>query len=364
MNAKIISNGILRALAVVLGLSLLGYFFYLIQTVLVYIVIAAVVALIARPVIIFLRRKLKFPETIAVITTMVMFVGLLIAIIGMFIPLVIEQGQSLSLLETQSGGVKSNIEATIIQLNEYLNSKGINLFNELKNADIFSGLSSIPSILNSIIGALGSLSIGLFSVLFISFFFMKDSRILKNGMLAIVPSGTEKRFSKSLEKINDLLSRYFIGLVAQISILFVLYTIILLIFGISNAIVIALLCAILNLIPYVGPLIGAFLMIVLTMTSGLGQNLDFQSEILPTTTWVMIGYFIAQLIDNFFSQPFIFSKTTKSHPLEIFLVIIIGGLLLGPLGMIIAVPTYTVLKVIFKEFLSGNKIVQSLTKDI
>ena len=78
----------------------------------------------------------------------------------------------------------------------------------------------------------------------------------------------------------------------------------------------------------------------------------------------MIFYFIAQMIDNFVSQPIIFSKTTKSHPLEIFLVIIIGGLLLGPVGMIVAVPTYTALKVILKEFLSDNKIVKSLTKDL
>ena len=70
------------------------------------------------------------------------------------------------------------------------------------------------------------------------------------------------------------------------------------------------------------------------------------------------------MIDNFVSQPIIFSKTTKSHPLEIFLVIIIGGLLLGPVGMIVAVPTYTALKVILKEFLSDNKIVKSLTKDL
>ena len=78
----------------------------------------------------------------------------------------------------------------------------------------------------------------------------------------------------------------------------------------------------------------------------------------------MIFYFVAQMVDNFASQPIIFSKTTKSHPLEIFLVIIIGGLLMGPVGMIIAVPTYTAIKVILKEFLSENKIVKSLTKDL
>ena len=191
---------------------------------------------------------------------------------------------------------------------------------------------------------------------------MKDSQLFKKVIITLTPKGTEKRFYNSIEKINDLLSRYFIGLVLQILILFIIYTVILLIFGISNAVVIAFLCALLNIIPYVGPLISAVLMLFLSMTSNLGQ--DFQTEILPTTTYVMIGFLIAQLVDNFFSQPYIFSKTTKSHPLEIFLVIIIGGLLMGAIGMIIAVPTYTVLKVILKEFLSENKIVKSLTKDI
>jgi len=360
MNSRTISNGILRALAIVLGIALLGFFLYKIQSVLVYIIISAVIALIARPLIIFLRRQLKFPNTLAVITAMVIFVGLLLGLIGMFIPLVTEQSENLSLLQTKE--LEGDIKSIISEVNNYFKSKNIDIFSEIQSADVFSGLQSIPEVLNSIVGALGSLSVGLFSVLFISFFFMKDSRIFKNSLLTVTPKGTENRFSHSIEKINDLLSRYFLGLILQITILFVFYTIILLIFGISNAVVIAFLCALLNIIPYVGPLISAFLMIILSMTSNLGQ--DFQTEILPTTIYVMIGYFIAQLVDNFFSQPFIFSKTTKSHPLEIFLVIIIGGLLMGPLGMIIAVPTYTALKVILKEFLSENKIVKSLTKDI
>lgn len=360
MDSRTISNGILRALAILTGIALLGYFLYAVRSVLVYIIIAAVIALIARPLIIFLRRRLKFPNTLAVITTMVIFVLLLLGLIGMFIPLVVEQGDNLSLLKTKE--LEKNIGDIITQINDYFKSKNIDILSELKSADVFSGLKSIPDALNSVVGTVGSLSIGLFSVLFISFFFMKDSRIFKNSLLAIIPKGTENRFSQSIEKINDLLSRYFLGLMLQITILFILYTIILLIFGISNAVVIAFLCALLNIIPYVGPLIGAFLMIILSMTSNLGQ--DFQTVILPTTIYVMIGYLIAQLVDNFASQPIIFSKTTKSHPLEVFLVIIIGGLLMGPVGMIVAVPTYTALKVILKEFLSDNKIVKSLTKDL
>jgi predicted PurR-regulated permease PerM len=103
-------------------------------------------------------------------------------------------------------------------------------------------------------------------------------------------------------------------------------------------------------------------MLFLTMSSNLG--LDFQSEILPKSIYVLIGYIFAQLIDNFVSQPVIFSKSVKSHPLEIFLTIIIGGILFGVSGMILAVPTYTALKVILKAFLSDNKIVKSLTKEL
>ena len=360
MDSKNISNGILRALAIILGIAFLLYFLYAIQSVIVYIVIAAVISLIARPIIRFLRKKLKFPNTIAVITTMFVLVSLLIGVIRMFVPLIIKQGESLSLLQTDK--LQQNLQDVINQVNDYFVSQNINLLSELKNVDFLSGFQAIPNILNYVASTLGSLSVGLFSVLFISFFFMKDSHLLKNAVLTVIPNKSENRFSKSTEIINELLSRYFIGLVFQISILFIIYTITLLIFGINNAVVIAFLCALLNLIPYIGPMIGAVIMFLLSLTSNLGQ--DFQTEILPTTLYVMIGYLIAQLVDNFFSQPFIFSKTTKSHPLEIFLIIIIGGLLFGVIGMITAVPLYTAIKVILKEFLSDNKIVKSLTKDI
>jgi predicted PurR-regulated permease PerM len=360
MNSKTIANGILRALGIIVGVLLLLYLLYTIQSVIVYIIIAGVLSLIARPIILFLRKKLKFPNTIAVVFAMALMLGLLTGLILMFIPLIAEQGKSLSLLEVDK--LQRNVKEIFTEITAYFYSKGIDVLGELKNVDILAQFKEIPDFLNAILATVGSLSVGLFSVLFISFFFMKDSQLLKNGVMTVIPNGTESRFSKSLETINDLLSRYFIGLLLQITILFVLYTLILLIFGIDNAIVIAFLCALLNLIPYVGPMIGAVLMFVLSMTSNIGQ--DFQNDILPTTIYVMIGYFIAQLIDNFASQPIIFSKTTKSHPLEIFLTIIIGGLLFGVVGMITAVPMYTALKVILKEFLSDNKIVKSITKDI
>lgn len=360
MNSKIIANGIIRAILILAAIILFGYFLYAIQSVLIYIAIAIIVSLIARPLILFLRKKLKFPNTIAVIITMVVMLSFLIGLIFMFIPLVVEQSESLSLLDVET--LQNKIKNVIYEIDAYFSIRGFNIIGKIKNIDFSSKFIEIPNLLNAILGMLGSFSIGLFSVLFISFFFMKDSNLLKKVIIIGISKKSEIKFLKSLETINNLLSRYFIGLIFQITILFVIYTIILLSFGISNAIVISFLCALLNLIPYLGPLVSAIIMFVLSMTSNIGLN--FQMEILPTSTYIMIFYMIAQLIDNFISQPLIFSKTTKSHPLEIFLIIIIGGLLFGVIGMIIAVPTYTAIKVILKEFLSENKIVKSLTKNI
>jgi predicted PurR-regulated permease PerM len=360
MTSNTITNGIIKAIAIIVGIFLLLFFLYKIQSIIVYIAIATVISLIGSPIIRFLNRKLKFPNTIAVIATLIFFVGILTGLISMFIPLIIKQGENLSLLNIDQ--LQTTIQHLLNQINEYFLTHNIDVLDQLKNADLYKNLTAIPNLLNSVIGTVGDLSIGLFSVLFITFFLMKDTHILENSIYVLVSDKSESKIKNSLTTINHLLSRYFIGLVFQIIILFVIYTITLLIFGIENAIVIAFLCALLNLIPYIGPLIGGVIMLFLTMSSNLGQ--DFQTEILPTTIYVMIGYVIAQLIDNFLSQPLIFSNSVKSHPLEIFLVIMIAGILFGVTGMIVAIPTYTAIKVILKAFLADNKIVKSLTKDL
>jgi predicted PurR-regulated permease PerM len=96
MNSKIITNGILRALAIIVGILFLGYFLITIQSVIIYVVIAGILSLIAKPIIVFLRKKLKFPNTIAVVFTMFLMIGILSSLIGLFVPLVTEQGKSLS----------------------------------------------------------------------------------------------------------------------------------------------------------------------------------------------------------------------------------------------------------------------------
>jgi len=362
MNSKTITNGILRAIVILLAIALVSYFLFKIQSVIVYIIVAAIISLIGRPLVLFLRRKLKFNNTIAVVVTMILFIGVFIGLVGLFIPLIAEQGQKLALLNTTD--LEENVQNLYNQIINYFEFNNIDVEQSIKDSGLLSKIdfALIPDYLNKVVSGLGSFSIGLSSVLFITFFFLKDSKLFEEGIITFVPKDKEMRSKRSFNKIKDLLSRYFGGLLLQILILFIIYTVVLLIFGIDNAIVIAFLCALLNLIPYVGPLVSAFLMILLSMSSNLGES--FSDVILPKTSYVMIGFAIAQVVDNFFSQPIIFSKSVKSHPLEIFLIIIIAGILFGIVGMIIAVPTYTAIKVILKEFLSEYKVVKKLTRGL
>jgi len=362
MKSKIIAIGILRALGVIVGIALILLFLYKIQAVIVYLAIAGVLSLIGRPIVIALKRKLKFNDTVAVVLVMLLYLVVVAGIIGMFVPLVIEQGENLSLLDVNT--LQNNIENIYIEIIDHFGFNEEDFETTIKDSSYISDMNFgfIPEFLNALVFGFGNFSIGLFSVLFILFFFLKDSHLFTNSILVLFPKSEDLRLKSSLNSIRELLSRYFGGLILQILILFTIYSITLFIFGIENAIVIATLCALLNIIPYVGPLISAFLILLLTITSNLGE--DFSTVILPKTTYVMIGFIIAQLVDNFFSQPFIFSKSVKSHPLEIFLVIIIFGLLFGITGLIIAIPLYTAIKVIAKEFWSEYRIVKRLTKNL
>lgn len=362
MTSKTISWGILRAIGTLVLIALGCWFLYAIQSILIYIVISLILTLICNPVVEFLKKKCKFNNTWAVITTIVLLLILVALFILMFVPLISSQAQSLSLLNTKS--IEEKVMVLYADLELYLSNHGILIKDIFKDADIASYLNMnfLPSIFNGILSTISSIGIGVASVLFITFFFLKDKVTFLVGAKRIIPDDHEAETLNSIEKINDLLTRYFVGLIFQLLIVFILYIIVLLIFGVENAFVIAFICAVLNIIPYIGPLISSVLAASLTMIGGIGG--DFQTEILPTAIYVLIGFYVVQLIDNNISQPLIFSNSTKSHPLEIFLVILTAGFISGIIGMIVAVPLYTIIKVIAKEFFPEYKIVQVLTRKL
>ena len=362
MKSKTIAYGLVKAVGIIVAIAVILYLLFLIRDVLIYVLAAVILTLLGSPIMSFLKRRLKFRNTLAAITVMVLFISVIVGFIMMFVPLIIAQAHSLSVLNASE--IEKNIMTLYNEFVAFLESHNVDSQKLLKDSDINSAVSLafIPAFFNSILGTLGSLAMALGSIFFITFFFLKDRKLFETGARKLLPDAHEEKILNSLEKINYLLSRYFIGLLTQLGIMFILYLITLLVFGVKSALVIAFLCAILNIIPYVGPLIGTTLAAILTMISNLGS--DFQTEILPTTLYVVIGFVTAQVIDNNVSQPLIFSNSIKSHPLEIFLVILIAGFLGGIMGMVVAIPVYTMLKVTAKEFFPENTLVKLLTKNI
>lgn len=361
-TSKTIAYGIVKAVGILLLFAILMLFFYKIQTVILYLVIALILSLVANPIVEFLKNKLKFKNTLAVLTTLILFLLFVLGILAMFVPLVISQSSNLSLLDTK--GIENNIIQISTQINNFLKSHHIESKGMLNPSEWMSKIdfNLFTNFFNSILTTISNIGMGLASVFFITFFFLKDKLMFMGSAKTILPDTHEDQILNSVTKINNLLSRYFIGLIVQLLIVFILYIIVLLIFGIENALIIALICAILNIIPYIGPLIASVLAAFLTMMNTLNQ--DFQTETLPTTIYVLLGFFVVQLIDNNISSPIIFSKSVKSHPLEIFIVILIAGFLFGIIGMIVAIPFYTILKVVGKEFFPENKIIKLFTKNI
>lgn len=362
MNSKIITFGILRAVAIIVGVALLCWFLWEIQSIIWYILIAAVVSLIGRPLVFFLKNRLRMPNTAAVIVVLILVLLFFVGLIALFIPIILQQSENIGQLDLNA--FRSDLNALNVEIKEYLGVREIDLLEVLKRTDYWKqfDIAVIPKYMNAFFGTLGTLLIGLFSIAFISFFLLKDSKLLQNSVLAFSNSGQEERFQRAFNKIKNLLSRYFVGLFLQILILFLLYSVLLLAFDIDNPIAIAFICAFLNLVPYLGPLVAGALMMLFVFSSNLGA--DFSTVILPKALYVLAGYCLAQVIDNFINQPLIFSKSVRSHPLEIFLVILIAGVLTGIVGMIVAIPFYTALKVIAQESLSEYKIVKNLTRDL
>ncbi len=229
--------------------------------------------------------------------------------------------------------------------------------------------SLIPKFFTSVVGTLGNFVIGLMSIFFIAFFFLREQGLFNTMISGVVPDKQERKVIQAINESSTMLIRYFIGVLSQITIITLFVTIALSILGVKNALLIGFFAALMNIIPYVGPIIGAVFAAVITISSNIGMpfypvdGLD-QPTLLPLLIKVFIVFGIMQMLDNFVLQPNIFSKSVKAHPLEIFLIVLIGANIGGILGMVLAIPAYTVVRVIAKVFLSEFKVVQRLTKGL
>ena len=191
---------------------------------------------------------------------------------------------------------------------------------------------------------------------------MKDAYLLKELVENLTPMRYQNEIDNILSQSKYLLSRYFFGLLIELSTMMTLLSIGLTVFGVKNSLLIGFFGGLMNVIPYLGPIIGATVGVLLAVSTSLSYGM--YSEII-SLVFIVIGVFAsANLLDNVVLQPLIYSNSVKAHPVEIFIVILVAGSMAGIPGMILAIPSYTVLRIIAKEFLSQFSVVQKLTRNI
>ena len=362
-----------RIIAIILGSLAAIAFLYFFSNIVTYVVIAWVLSLILEPMDEFFQRKLrvgkfKIGKAFSAVLTMVVFLVGLLLLLTLFIPLIVTQANNLAGVDYKS--IADALREPMGQLNLWLENRGliehqpsveVQLQNALKLGDWFQP-AKVGDFFTTILTAAGNVLVGFFSVLFITFFFLQDETMLADFLVSILPDEYEGRIRKAFRGVERMLTRYFGGLLLQVSILTLFMWILLSILGIENALLIAFFAALINLVPYVGPFLGAVFGIFITISSHL--DLEFYSQMLPMLAKVVGAFVAMQFLDNYFLQPWIFSKSVKAHPLEIFIVILMGAQINGILGMVLAIPVYTVLRVIARTFWSQMRIVQSLTERI
>ena len=322
-----------------IGFSLL-FLFWKLSILFAYLFISIILAIVLNP----LNKKLQFHKLNKLFSSLIciLIIFLVIFILG-FVgsPIILDEIETISKIDYNN--FQNYLNNWISDINNFFKKYNIN--SNIKSDEIFSLLNftSFTSLFAKTFSLLGNVFLASFSICFITFFLLKDTEILKDKFLKFISSYISKSEEKLIE-ITYYLRRYFTGLITQLSILFFCYGIGMDFLNIQHAWVIALFAAIINIIPYVGPIIGfSFASIIIITTT---QNIDLIPNLLLKT---FILFAIIQNSDNFIFQPMIFSKILKIHPLEIFTIVLAAGMLGGIVWMLLAIPSYAVIKI-----LAGN----------
>jgi predicted PurR-regulated permease PerM len=359
-------NSTTRTILQVLGVLLGLYALYFFREIVGYLLISVALSFAGRPIVNLISKvKIKgnkLPSYVGAVIALVCFITLGSVLIAMFGPLLSAEVRALNALDPKQ------IAATV---NEWMSkadalSSRLNISNQTPTSFLTDqiqsiiGLSGVGSIFSGIFGFLGSAFIAIFSILFMTFFFLKDGNLFHKIIITLTPNSQVEKMEHVMVSSSFLLTRYFSGLIIQITIVTVMVSSGLAIVGSDHALLLGFIAGIFNLIPYLGPLASTALGLLIVATTYTGDPSGWGLQIFYTA----IVYGIAQLVDNFFTQPFIFSNRVMAHPLEIFIVISMAGLLGGVSGMVLAIPGYTLIRIVAGEFLSGFKFIDALTENI
>jgi len=363
----------LRNILIFFGIVLLLACVWYFRSIVVYILVSGVLSIMGRPLVdLFCRIRIwgwSFPRALSALITLIIIWGVIIMFFVIFIPLVTTQINYFSTID--SGKIVQLVENPVNKLENLFSTFNQDLSNELSIKDYIAAkvtgvlnITMIQNFLGSIINILGNILVAVFSITFITFFFLKDQHLFFESILMWVPDKYTDNVSRALYSVKRLLTRYFIGIVIQSTCIMILITIGMTIAGIDfqQALVMGLILGILNVIPYVGPWLGLFIAIIMGVASHMNQ--DFATVVIPLVYYMIIVEAVTHLIDNIVFQPVIFSNSVRAHPLEIFIVVLASGFAAGIPGMILGIPAYTVLRVFAKEFFNNFKAVQKITSSL
>ena len=278
-------------------------------------------------------KKLKFPETLS-ISVAILLVFIAVGLIVWFF------SAQVSSLISDFPRIKSNVMLHLTSLSEWINSKTnfstekqLNMLNEqsdnlLNNAGGVIGGAAAS--LSSIFLFVGLLPIYIFLILFYR-------KIIVRFLFYWFPKEDYDRVHEGIAETENIIKSYLVGLLIQITYITVLLGGALLLFGIKHALLIGVIFAILNLIPYIGALFGNIIGVLLTLTSS--------QEVSPILT-VLIVIAVVQFLDNNILMPKIVGSKVKINALASIVGVIIGGTMGGISGMFLSLPTIAVIKIV------------------
>ena len=352
--------------AVVLIGTLLWYF----SSTVIYILVSAVLAIVGRPLVRLISRlkvgKWSVPRWLSAMITLVVMWVVLVGFCLLVVPLVVGKVSSLATLDL--GSVLANIQVPLENIQHYLSSLAIMPAQTVSVSEIIVGwlrkvvdYQTINTAFSSVVDITLTLVVAFFSVSFITFFFLKEDGLFYKMVTALFPSRYVDNVTRALDKITHLLSRYFTGLLFESLILMTVISVVLMLFGLAveDACFIGVIMGVMNVVPYAGPVMGGIASIFVGIVAPIeGCTIGYTLAVIVGTLLTVKG------IDDFVIQPTLYSERVNAHPLEVFIVILLAGSAGGILGMLLAIPSYTVLRVFAKEFFSQYTLVKNLTKDI
>lgn len=292
-------------------------------------------------------------------------VGLVTMILGatglvvLFAPLVQTQIQSIASLDASDLLRRwNNALHQIDDWTAWIDLSGTGQANSVflaEQATQYIRFEDATSVFGGLLSSLGNLFVATFSVLFMTFFLLREPELFKHSVLSITPASRKDAIERIMASSGHLLTRYFSGLIIQVLIITCVVGLGLTLLSIPNGWLLGLLAGLLNLIPYIGPIMGMLVGMLVMISSGVDWG---------SIAWALGMYFAAQMVDNLFTQPVVFAQRVHAHPLEIFVVISIAGTLAGPTGMVLAIPGYTLFRIVIREFFQEFQWVQALTKHL